>query len=441
MQSVAKLMGAAAMALALTGALSACGSKAAQTPDDIETYLAENPYHEQSKAEQATSLNRYAKALNKHAKTDNRYINNDISGRFSANASRDMIIFDGTVKRSVTPKQLKLVRQDLKDNRFAEKYCQAPEINGLNQLGIGFEIIVKTKAGDLLDKATCPGVSAELYALESGLIDTPYETRTEAQKAEVIQSFVAELNKDLAELNKNKVGDKVFASLNYEADVSRGVIVSRITFHKVLSVKNTKARKAEFAADKRYIDLCKNKEILKFTSHGFRYQAILQDAANDIYYKSDICRPKTPEMYRIEAALSKTPYTQLSRGQRAKTLKALAKELAHGQQALEAIEYGTHKIVYEANVEKDMLIQYAVLNKSISEKMTSETSDKIKVLKTHFNQLKELTDFCTQKDAISLTRYGIKTQLFLQDHLNAIIYQSDVCSAKTSMPKLRGRKS
>lgn len=293
MKSVVKFMGAAAMALALSGTLSACGAKNGRDVKAFNAYLIKNPYLEQSEAEQAKTLQTFAIHLNKGTKLLQSTTLADVTTRFEADPTRDMLIMYGVYEKPVTAKQFKDVKKALVANKAAANSCRSQDVITMNLSGFGIEMFVKTQAGDLLYEFTCPGKSVELYVLEESLIKTPYETRTKAQKAEVIQGFVAELNK-----REDVNGTSNGTLISYNADVSRGVIITLAIQNKVLPPKELEATKKGIATDKRFINFCKSEHALKMTLHGFGSQLIVQDTANNIYYESEICTAKlsTPKL-------------------------------------------------------------------------------------------------------------------------------------------------
>jgi len=417
----------AAIALAISG----CQQKAKVTPENIITYLAENPYHEQSEAEQVKSLRAFSTALNNDLITRPQNGPAGISAEFKADPARDMIIGYGVYKKPVTKKQLVRAKKIYAKSKLAEEMCNETDSQNLIVMGIGIETIVETQTGELIFKSTCPGKSTEMFAIEKSLYDNPYKTRSKAEQATVLQSYVNELNKYEVAINTSPEAKPEYT---YKADISRDMIIAYHNTQEVFTPKKLKNLNKQFASEKKLRDFCKGKNALVFTSYDIGFQVILQDAAGKVYYESEICRGKTAEMSRLETSLIETPYDQRTEADQAAILKALATELSQGQQALEAINTDVHKMSYEANIAQDMIIEYAVLNKTLSAK-------EIKSIKSKNNKTKIMNNYCQYKDTKNLTARGIKLQLVMQSSSGDVYYKSEVCTPTPSKPKLRGSKA
>jgi len=144
------------LAFLSSGVISACQPKAGPKAIGIDAYLVENPYHEQSKADQAQSLAAVASLLSKVAPQDDR-----VKVNYKPDPNRDMIVLHSIIQQDLSPEDLKTAQERYAKAAFKKKICGTGEPQAVGTYGIGTETIVRDLSGIFVAKITCSSMIAE----------------------------------------------------------------------------------------------------------------------------------------------------------------------------------------------------------------------------------------------------------------------------------------
>ena len=144
------------IAFLASGFISACQPKAGPTEIGIDAYLVENPYHEQSEANQAKSLAAVAGLLSKVAPQDDR-----VKVNYQPDPNRDIIVLHSIIQQNLSHEDLKKSQENYAKASFKKAICEAGEPKAVGTYGIGTETIVRDLSGIFVAKITCSSMTVE----------------------------------------------------------------------------------------------------------------------------------------------------------------------------------------------------------------------------------------------------------------------------------------
>ena len=144
------------IAFLTSGVISACQPKAEPTEIGIDAYLVENPYHQQSDANQAKSLAAVASLLSKVVTQDDR-----VRVNYKPDPNRDMIVLHSIIQQDLSPEDLKTVQERYAKAAFKKRICSTDELKAVGTYGIGTETIIRDLSGIFVAKITCSSMTVQ----------------------------------------------------------------------------------------------------------------------------------------------------------------------------------------------------------------------------------------------------------------------------------------